>query len=549
MFFKRQKLIFCFILGIILFIPSFTQAVWSNTADFYVESDYDLFGRNKIEAQLIKTTNKIYFYADKDWYNSFSQKNELDNKIYNLSSSFEYNTYPNLVNLLGSEDNPGVDNDSRIVVVLEPLKKDYGGYVRTGDHYHKEDFSLSNQGQIIFLNANLINESTSDFLNYELAHEFTHLIVLKQKPEAETWFQELMAEITPVILNYDNDDIVLKKRAQGFLYSTEVNLLDWNNSKKDYGKIKLLGLYLKEQFGNDLLVKAVKYPSSYGIESFTGALKQLNLQSNFDDVYLNWLITNIVNDCQVDSKYCYEDAALNDFQIFSNNFYLPMQNESFLSVKDSISTWIGKWQKLTGGVGTIKLKFTIPEETPISKIPYIIEDNFGKKTIQYLDFSFTNIQEVYINDMGTKNTAVYFIPFVGSLGQEGKTYYYSWEAKVLGNSSKAEEETIKALQEKILYLKQEIARLQKVLLTLKAVQNPVCSFFQADLYLGLRNQEVVCLQEFLKSLGPQIYPEGLVTGYFGPLTQAAVKRYQASQNIITTGYFGPLTRAAANNKL
>jgi len=167
MFFKRQKLIFCFIIGIILFIPAFTQAVWSNTADFYVESDYDLFGRNKIEAQLIKTTNKIYFYADKDWYNSFSQKNELDNKIYNLSSSFEYNTYPNLVNLLGSEDNPGVDNNSRIVVVLEPLKKDYGGYVRTGDHYHKEDFSLSNQGQIIFLNANLINESTSDFLNYE----------------------------------------------------------------------------------------------------------------------------------------------------------------------------------------------------------------------------------------------------------------------------------------------------------------------------------------------------------------------------------------------
>ena len=548
MFFQQRKFIFAIILGTIFFVPVFAQAVWSNTADFYVESDYDLFGRDKIESQLIKTTNKIYFYADKDWYNSFSQKNELDSKIYNLSSSFEYKIYPNLVNLLGSEDNPGVDNDSRIVVVLEPLKKDYGGYIRTGDHYLKEDFSLSNQGQIIFLNANLINQSSSDFLNYELAHEFTHLIVFKQKPEVETWFQELMAEITPVILNYDNESIVLKKRAQSFLYSTEVNLPDWKNSEKDYGRIKLLGLYLKEQFGNDLLIQAVKYPSNHGIESFIGALKQLNIQNNFDDIFLNWLVTNIVNDCQIDSRYCYENPALNDFQVFSNNFYLPISGSSSLSVTDSIGTWTGKWQKFTGGTGTIKLKFTIPEETPITKIPYIIEDSSGKKTVQYLDFSSTNIQEVYINDMGSKNIAVYFIPFIGSQGQEGKTYYYSWEAKVLGNSSEVEEEVVKALREKIAYLKQEIARLQTILLTLKTVQNPVaCSFFQADLYVGLRNEQVVCLQEFLKSLGPQIYPEGLVTGYFGPLTQASVKRYQSSQNIITTGYFGPLTRAAVNN--
>ena len=548
MFSNQRKFIFTVILGIILFIPVFVQAVWSNTADFYVESDYDLFGRDKIESQLIKITNKIYFYADKDWYNSFSQKSELGSKIYNLSSSFEYKTYPNLVNLLGSEDNPGVDNDSRIVVVLEPLKNDYGGYVRTGDNYFKEDFSLSNQGQIIFLNANLINQLSSDFLNYELVHEFTHLIVFKQKPEVETWFQELMAEITPVILNYDNESIVLKKRAQSFLYSTEVNLRDWKNSEKDYGRIKLFGLYLKEQFGNDLLVRAVKYPSNHGIESFAGALKQLNAQSDFDDIFLNWLVANIVNDCQIDAKYCYENPALNDFQVFSNNFYLPISGSSSLSVTDSIGTWTGKWQKFTGGTGTIKLKFTIPEETPITKIPYIIEDSSGKKTVQYLDFSSTNIQEVYINDMGSKNIAVYFIPFIGSQGQEGKTYYYSWEAKVLGNSSEVEEEVVKALREKIAYLKQEIARLQTILLALKTVQNPVaCSFFQADLYVGLRNEQVVCLQEFLKSLGPQIYPEGLVTGYFGPLTQASVKRYQSSQNIITTGYFGPLTRAAVNN--
>jgi len=458
MFFQRRKFVFAIILGIIFFIPVFTQAVWSNTADFYVESDYDLSGRDKIETQLIKTTNQIYFYVDKDWYNGFSQKTELDSKIYNLSSNFEYKIYPILTNLLGFEDNPGVDNDSRIIVVLEPLKKDYGGYVRTGDHSLKENFSLSNQGQIIYLNANLIIQSSLDFLSYELAHEFTHLIVFKQKPEVETWFQELMAEITPVILNYDNQNIVLKKRAQSFLYSTEVNLRDWKNSEKDYGKIKLFGLYLKEQFGNDLLVRAVKYPSNDGVESFTGVLKQLNTQNNFDDIFLNWLIANIANDCQIDSKYCYKNLDLNDFQIFSNNYYLPTRGSASLSVTDSINAWTGRWQKLTGGTGTIKLKFTIPEDTPISKIPYIIENNQGKKTLGFLDFTGTNIQEIYVNNMGSENTAVYFIPFIGSQAQENKLYYYySFEAQNLGNSSKAEEQVVQNLLQRIAELKRKIA--------------------------------------------------------------------------------------------
>jgi len=280
MFSQSRKLAFCFVLGIILFIPTFTQAVWSNTADFYVESDYDLSGRDKIETQLIKITNKIYFYADKDWYNSFLQKSELDSKIYNLSSAFEYKIYPTLTNLLGFEDNPGVDNDSRIIVVLQPLKQSYGGYIQTGDQYFENQYSRSNQGQIIYLNANLIIQSSLDFLSYELAHEFTHLITLKQKPEAETWFYELMSEFAGQAIGVDTSQVT-KKRAQSLLYSTEINLKDWENSNKDYGEVYLLGLYLKEQFGNQIFANTLKYPSKDGIISFNGALKQLGIKGLF----------------------------------------------------------------------------------------------------------------------------------------------------------------------------------------------------------------------------------------------------------------------------
>ena len=554
MFSYQRKFRFYFILGIllgiILFIPVFAQAVWSNTADFYVESDYDFLSRDKIETQLIKTTNKIYFYADKDWYNSFSQKSELDNKIYSLSSDFEYKIYPFLTNLLGSEDNPGVDNDSRIVVVLEPLKKDFGGYVQTGDQYLKTQYSRSNGGQIIYLDANLIIQSSLDFLNYELAHEFTHLITLKQKPEAETWFYELMSESAGQTIGVDTTQIT-KQRAQNLLYSTETNLKDWKNSDKDYGKVYLFALYLKEQFSNQLFVETLKYPSSDGIISFNQALKKINPSLNFDDVYLNWLIANLFNTCEPNNlKYCYQDTALKDYSVIAYSYYLPMQAKSTLSVTDSIFSWTGKWQKITGGSGTVKLKFTISEQTPISKIPYIIEDNQGKKTLGFLDFSSINIQEAYIEGIGSRNKAVYFIPFIGSQGQENNIYYYSWEAQNLGNDSKIEEQAVESLLQKIAELKRKIASLQLQLAMIKTNQsNQYCSVFSGDLYYGMTSSEVKCLQQFLANLGSNIYPEGLITGYFGPLTQAAVKRYQLLQGIITTGYFGPLTRAKVNQGL
>lgn len=51
---------------------------------------------------------------------------------------------------------------------------------------------------------------------------------------------------------------------------------------------------------------------------------------------------------------------------------------------------------------------------------------------------------------------------------------------------------------------------------------------------GSSGEEVRRLQIFLAQ-DPGVYPEGQVTGSFGPLTEMAVKRWQAKFNIITSG--------------
>lgn len=46
---------------------------------------------------------------------------------------------------------------------------------------------------------------------------------------------------------------------------------------------------------------------------------------------------------------------------------------------------------------------------------------------------------------------------------------------------------------------------------------------------------------------PDVYPEGLVTGYFGSLTEKAVKRFQTKYGIEQTGFVGPQTRSKLNS--
>ncbi len=67
-----------------------------------------------------------------------------------------------------------------------------------------------------------------------------------------------------------------------------------------------------------------------------------------------------------------------------------------------------------------------------------------------------------------------------------------------------------------------------------------------QLDVGMTSADVTSLQNFLAT-NPLVYPEGLVTGHFGPLTQTAVTQFQIAYGLPAVGRVGPLTAARINS--
>jgi len=137
--------------------------------------------------------------------------------------------------------------------------------------------------------------------------------------------------------------------------------------------------------------------------------------------------------------------------------------------------------------------------------------------------------------------------------------------KLTGEEEPVEEKpiiemTIEELKAKIKEITAQIIALQAKINQLLGKEEgieeiPADYKFSKYLWHGQKDEEVRYLQIFLKSQEPEIYPEGLVTGYFKSLTEAALKRFQIKYGIIASekddgaGFCGPKTRDKINEIL
>jgi len=409
---------------------------------FNIDSFYDISSRSQIEANLKYTGQNAYFYMAQDvWQDSWQLI------IENLSREFDQKIYPQITKIYGSEWRPGIDKDSKITILITPMLEDAGGYFNPLDETNS---ALSNRREMIYLNsANLENLMISSYL----AHEFQHLINDYQKRnlrgvEEELWLNEALSEYAPSAagLNYSYKGSYLEKRVEHFLKDPSNSLLEWTNSPYDYAVANLFMHYLTDQQGEAEIANILK-------TSVTG----IDAVKNFTNLFTNWAITNYINDCTNDSRFCYKNSDLT-FKIKPTANYILFPISS-ISVGAFTRAWSPHWYKISGisEIGeNLKISFDSGNQEYFT-VPLIITDKDGRNQIKFLEN-----QALTIPDFGKEINSVTLMPF--SEIESNFSFVASLAAVEITEPKEPE------LLEMIAQLNIRILELRKQILEIKVVQ-------------------------------------------------------------------------------
>jgi len=111
--------------------------------------------------------------------------------------------------------------------------------------------------------------------------------------------------------------------------------------------------------------------------------------------------------------------------------------------------------------------------------------------------------------------------------------------------------------ELIAQLQAQLAALTAQITALRAAQNQVAQTQQevrgtlkliGQVKEGSSGDQIKILQALLAA-DPEIFPEGMITGFFGRLTREAVKRFQKKHGLEQVGHVGPRTLEKLNKEL
>lgn len=552
--FGKQKvflIIFCF--SFLFLAASFVLAeTEGETKVFYVEKNYDSQNREQVLATLKKISQNAYFYVDSVWYYNLTEKERglVNQNLVDLAQNFDQEIYPKLTSFYGFEWKPGIDNDFRITVFFQQIVEGAAGYFNDGDEYLKQQSPRSNEREMVYLSAEYLKGS---LIKSYLAHEFTHLITFNQKDRVkgiseDIWLNEARAEYSITYLGYDTAQTItnLQQRIKQFSQNPSESLVDWLSKESDYGIISVFVHYLTEKYGSDILVKSLQ-SSKIGVDSLNEALQSQAAAKDVFQIFGDWAVTVLLNDCSVSETYCYKTQNLQGLRIAPSLVVLPSLGQTNLSLNYTLSSWSSAWYRFIGSEGDLKLSFNF-DNLGVFSLPYILCEKQNGCKVFSLDFSQGQKQELIISNFSQKYLSLTLAPSVKPKFSNVKAAVYSFSVSVQNQNSVLQEELIEQLKAQIEILKVQIAQAQARLASL-GQKGEGCFSIQNNLSFGMRSNNVKCLQEFLKSQGAEIYPEGIISGWFGSLTRLAVIRFQEKYAINGTGYVGVLTRAKINQML
>ena len=528
LFGKINKIKIFLLLFVLLFPFGLKADVLNQKINFFIDSDYDVKKREKIEATLFEISKYGYFYVETNWYQNLTEgeKEEVKENLKTLSKEFDQNIYPTLTSTFGKEWSPGIDDDERVTILFHQMKKGVGGYFNNGNEYLKIQNPRSNEREMVYLNC---KDLTSPLIESHLAHEFLHLITFNQKDRLrgvseDVWLNEARAEYAPTLIGYDKEykGSNLQQRVRNFLEHPHDSLIEWKNEKSDYGVINLFTQYLVDHYGIDILVDSL-HSKKTGIDSINFALEKNNFKEDFGQIFTNWLIALYLQDCSLGEKFCYKNENLKDLKIIPTLIFLPTTQKTELSLNYSIKDWSGYWYKIFGGEGNLRIIFDGEDKAKFS-LAYVLCKETKKCEVDYLNLDENQRGELFFENFPNnwENLTLIISSQTRTSNPAEKELFHSFSLSVSAQIQKSvsKEELIKEIER----LKREISEIKRKIeeiLNKRAFEIPKDFTFRKNLYYGIKSEDVIYLKEILAK-------ENCISGinftqWFGPKTKKGVQ--------------------------
>lgn len=290
-----------------LTVPNNIEYEVGNFKEFWI-TNVDTNENSLIKAKLGYKTENVYFWIEDG---VSYDRNELSK----LVTTFEEDILPTNREFFGTEWIPGIDEDHRLFILYtRNIGSGLAGYFSSADALPPQIHEYSNAHEMFFLSADNIRLSQK-FTYGVLAHEYQHMIHWFQDRNETSWLNEGFSELAAFLNGYYESGF-----DSLFLGNPDIQLNDWPNNPSNttphYGASFLFVNYFLNRFGEDATKALVRNPKN-GLESIDEILMEINATDpvlnkiiTADDIFADWIITNLVLDKKVgDGKYYYKNFS------------------------------------------------------------------------------------------------------------------------------------------------------------------------------------------------------------------------------------------------
>jgi len=245
------------------FVPRKVSSAQKNTINGY---DFKNDRYKSLDLVRLYSSERLMLYSD------VVNAPITGDRMKRIVEDFEKNSLPSF------EDYFGKLPIDHFEIVFYDIKDNYGGAIK--DYYAGYfDSQLSDNNKRIFIDTypTLIYESDKEVSGI-IAHELQHLVHYRYDRDEESWVNEGMSEISTYICGGEN-----AYHVEEFVSYPYINLTEWNETIKDYGKVYLFFRYLIYRKGGEVIRKILKNSENgvTGISDVMGYDSFINFFSEF----------------------------------------------------------------------------------------------------------------------------------------------------------------------------------------------------------------------------------------------------------------------------